>query len=86
MNGNISKEGITLDLEAMKSVGLGGCQLFQVGSYVAKGPVVYGSPEHLQLLKFAASEANRLDLDFAVHNCAGWSSSGGPHITPELGR
>ena len=31
MNGNISKEGITKDLEAMARVGIGGFQIFQVG-------------------------------------------------------
>lgn len=27
MNGNVSKEGITADLEAMKAIGLGGAQI-----------------------------------------------------------
>jgi hypothetical protein len=84
MNGNISKEGITLDLEAMKRAGVGGFQIFQAGRNVPKGPVDYGSPEHIQLIEFAISEANRLGLEFAMHNCPGWSSSGGPWITPEL--
>ena len=30
MNGNVSKEGITADLEAMKRIGLGGFEVFQV--------------------------------------------------------
>ncbi|HEY3245098.1 MAG TPA: glycosyl hydrolase, partial [Phycisphaerae bacterium] len=30
MNGNITKEGITADLEAMKQIGLGGAQIFNV--------------------------------------------------------
>ncbi len=81
MNGNISEVGITRDLEAMKRVGVGGFQIFQVGSGIPKGPIDYGSPEHFNLIKHAASEANRLDLEFAMHNCPGWSSSGGPWIT-----
>jgi len=84
MNGNISEIGITKDLEAMKRVGCSGFQLFQVGSGIVKGPVDYGSPQHLQLLQHAAREAARLELGFAMHNCPGWSSSGGPWITPEL--
>ena len=84
MNGNISAVGITRDMEAMKRVGVNGFQIFQVGSGIVKGPVDYGSPEHLQLVQHAAQEANRLGLEFAMHNCPGWSSSGGPWVTPQL--
>jgi hypothetical protein len=84
MNGNISEIGITRDLEAMKRVGVSGFQIFQVGTGIAKGPVNYGSPQHFALLRHAAREAGRLGLEFAMHNCPGWSSSGGPWIAPEL--
>jgi hypothetical protein len=84
MNGNISEIGITRDLEAMKRVGCSGFQIFQVGTGIPKGPVDYGSPQHIALLQHAAREAARLGLEFAMHNCPGWSSSGGPWITPEL--
>ena len=84
MNGNITADGITRDLEAMHRVGVGGFQIFQAGTGIPKGPVNYGSPEHLQLLQHAAKEADRLGLEFDIHNCPGWSSSGGPWITPEL--
>ncbi|KGO85941.1 hypothetical protein Q765_14020 [Flavobacterium rivuli WB 3.3-2 = DSM 21788] len=84
MNGNITKAGITLDLEAMKAVGLGGFQLFNAGTGITKGPVEYLSQEWLDLTQHAISEAQRLELEFAMHNCPGWSSSGGPWITPEM--
>ncbi len=84
MNGNITADGITRDLEAMHRAGAGGFQIFQVGSGIPKGPVAYASPEHLQLLEHAAKEAERLGLEFDLMNCPGWSSSGGPWITPEL--
>jgi hypothetical protein len=84
MNGNISEIGITRDLEAMKRVGVKAFHIFQVGAGIPKGPVEYGTPEHIQLLKHAAREADRLGLGFAMHNCPGWSSSGGPWIPPEL--
>ena len=35
------------------------------------------------MLKHAAAESERLGLQFGVHNCDGWSASGGPWITPE---
>ncbi len=85
MNGNVTKEGITLDLEAMKEIGLGGFQNFDAGTGIPKGPVVYLSPEWLKLKEHAIKEADRLGLEFGMHNCPGWSSSGGPWITPALG-
>ncbi|HVS73739.1 MAG TPA: glycosyl hydrolase [Phycisphaerae bacterium] len=84
MNGNVSKAGITLDLEAMKRMGLGGAHLAQVGSDIPKGPVPYDSPEMRDCVRFALSEADRLGLTLCMFNCPGWSSSGGPWITPEL--
>ncbi|HEY3243061.1 MAG TPA: glycosyl hydrolase, partial [Phycisphaerae bacterium] len=83
MNGNITKEGITADLEAMKQIGLGGAQIFNVSEDIPDGPVDFMSPEWRELLKHAVSEADRLGLKLCIHNCAGWSSSGGPWITPE---
>lgn len=83
MNGNITREGITADLEAMKSIGLGGAQIFNVSESIPEGPILYNSPDWRDLVHFAASEAKRLDLELCIHNCAGWSSSGGPWVTPE---
>ncbi len=83
MNGNISDVGISLDLEAMSRVGVIGFQMFQVGAGIPKGPIDYGSDEHMRLLFHAVKESERLGLEFVMHNCPGWSSSGGPWITPE---
>ncbi|HZY78764.1 MAG TPA: glycosyl hydrolase, partial [Cyclobacteriaceae bacterium] len=83
MNGNVTKEGITLDLESMARVGIGGVQNFDAGTGIPKGPIVYLSPGWLELKKHAIREAQRLGLEFTMHNCPGWSSSGGPWITPE---
>src|SRR5262245_46300684 len=83
MNGNITREGITADLEAMKQIGLGGAQIFNVSESIPPGPILYMSPEWLDLMRFAASEAQGLGLELCFHNCSGWSSSGGPWITPE---
>lgn len=82
MNGNVTKEGITADLEAMKRVGIGGAWVFHVDQGIPKGPVSHMSPAYLEMMKHAATVANKLGLELAMHNCAGWSSSGGPWITP----
>src|SRR5439155_16883429 len=83
MNGNVTPDGITRDLEAMARVGVGGVQMFDVGSGIPKGPIETLSPEWIRLVRHAVSEANRLGLSFTMHNCPGWSSSGGPWVTPE---
>lgn len=83
MNGNVTREGITADLEAMKQIGLGGAQIFNVSEGIPDGPVKFMSPEWRALVKHAATEAERVGIELCMHNCAGWSSSGGPWVTPE---
>jgi len=85
MNGNITKEGITADLEAMARVGVGGAQIFNAGEGIPHGTIQFNSPEWVGMVKHAAKEAQRLGLELCIHNCAGWSSSGGPWNTPEHG-
>ena len=85
MNGNVTKAGITADLEAMARVGVGGAQIFNAAEGIPHGPIQFNSPEWIDMVKHAAKEANRLGLELCIHNCAGWSSSGGPWNTPEHG-
>ena len=82
MNGNVTKEGITADLEAMQRVGIGGAQIFNPLEGIPDGPAPYMSAKWLDMFRFAASEAERLGMELCFHNCAGWSSSGGPWIKP----
>lgn len=84
MAGAVTKDGIIKDLQEMKKVGISGVQQFDVSVGMPIGPVKYLSDEWVELTKTAVDEANRLGLDYCIHNCAGWSSSGGPWITPEL--
>ena len=83
INGNVSKEGITADLEAMKQVGIQEAQIFNVEQSYPEGSASFMTPEWLECFRFAVSEAERLGLEIGFHNGAGWSSSGGPWITPE---
>ncbi|WP_158837340.1 glycosyl hydrolase [Polaribacter sp. L3A8] len=83
MSGNMSKVGLTKDLEAIADVGIGGIILFNVTHYVPKGKVIFNSDEHIEMTAHAAAECERLGLSFGVHNCDGWTSSGGPWVAPE---
>jgi hypothetical protein len=84
--GNITKEGITRDLEWMKRVGIAGVQLADVsfgwGQTVEK-KIEFGSPEWLDAVRHAASESQRLGLEMAIFSSPGWSLTGGPWVEPE---
>jgi len=88
MNGNLSKPGFTEDFKAMKEVGIGGAIFFHVHrrdkSYSSRGPVRFGSEEFYDTLVHAAAEAEKNNIEFGVHNADGWTSSGGPWVTPEM--
>jgi hypothetical protein len=83
LNGNVTKAGITADLEAMKKVGIQEAQIFNVNLRHPQGPAAYLNPQWLNLFRHAATEAQRLGLELAFHNGPGWSCSGGPWVTPE---
>ena len=82
MNGNVTKEGIDADLTSMRDIGLGGALMFDGSSDVPKGPVDYLSDQWLGLMTHMASKAEELGLNVGLHNAPGWSSSGGPWISP----
>jgi (4-O-methyl)-D-glucuronate---lignin esterase len=94
MGSNITREGITRDLEALQDAGFGGTILFSTADTctpwaraIANAPtpeVVAFTDPWWKLIRHAAEESRRLHLDFGIHNCPGYESSGGPWITPEL--
>lgn len=85
MDGLVTKESITADLEAFKEAGLGGVQNFQIGhqGLIGNPDVLIGSPEWKELMVWTLKECARLGLSFGTHNCPGWSSSAAPDVLPE---
>lgn len=83
MNGNLSAEGLTKDLEALADAGVGGALLFTLGRGIPPGPVPFNTDEFRRIVVHGAREAERLGLTFGLHNCDGWSSSGGPWVPIE---
>ncbi len=83
LNGNITKSGITADLEAMKRVGIGGVLIMEVDQGAPVGPVDFMGDKWRELFKHVVSEAKRLGLEVNMNNDAGWNGSGGPWIKPE---
>ncbi|MBC3758665.1 hypothetical protein H7U19_09645 [Hyunsoonleella sp. SJ7] len=86
LNGNnISKKGLTLDLEAIKEAGLQGIHLFNKAGrpYPNVKPIKILSPEWEDMIRHTADECKRLGLKFTMQNCPGWSMTGGPWVPVE---
>ena len=88
LSGNVSREGITKDLEWMHRIGIAGAMMFDgdMGApQIVPQRVTVLSKEWQSNLRFAAQEADRLDLEFSMAAAPGWSETGGPWVTPEMG-
>jgi len=83
MDGNLTREGITADLEAMRAAGLGGVVICEVNVGVPRGPVEFMSPAWRDLFKHVVREAERLGLEVTLNAGPGWTGSGGPWVKPE---
>lgn len=86
IGGNVNKEFLTTDLEAVKGAGFKGFHLFhgRGGAWPGVEPQIQTlSPQWDSLIGHVADEADRLDLKFTMQNCPGWAMSGGPWIQPE---
>lgn len=88
LNGEISEEGITKDLESMVEVGIKEVILMNVSTKLKTDKVMpvsvsILSPEWNELNRYALREAKRLNVGVNIANCPGWSLSGGPWIKPE---
>lgn len=85
INGNISKEGITADLESFQQAGIGGVLWMEVSGpwWAPEGEVEAASPQWHDAIQWAFRECRRLGLEFDLSVDFGYGS-GGPHITPEL--
>ena len=87
LNGSMSTEQITRDLEAMKRGGMRGGEIWDVAAAadpdgrVPAGPAFLG-PESIRLMVHAIHEADRLGLEIGVVASSGWNA-GGSWIPPE---
>src|SRR5258708_17875501 len=85
-NGNVTRAGITADLEAMQRAGIGGVIIMDVVERFAPPPGTanFMNAEWQELFRFAVSEAHRLGLEINMTNGPGWCGSSGAWITPEF--
>ncbi len=94
MGSNLSKEGIKNDLEALKQEGFNRTTMFSLADVttpwagqIGKSPtpeIVAWTEPWWKMVRYAAEESKKLGMDFGMFNGAGYESSGGTWITPEL--
>ncbi len=88
LNGCVTKEAITRDLEQMKAKGFGGALICdadgssQDGNDRAPHGPTFLSAEWRELYKHALCEADRLGLEMSLNIQSGWNL-GGPMVTPD---
>ena len=87
MDGNVSMDGITKDIEWMERAGIGGFHQFDAGG-IGMRPIVdetmpYNSPQWKVALHYALDLAAAKGMETAVASAPGWSSTGGPWVKPE---
>lgn len=83
MDGNLSKEGMTKDLESMVKSGIGYVVFLEVNVGVPRGEVDYLSEQWLGLFAHAEKECRRLNIGMTLGIGPGWSGSGGPWVKPD---
>lgn len=88
LNGNVTKQSITRDLEAMKEKGFSGASIVDAGGQdqrgngpVPEGPL-FGSPAWQELFQHAVKEAKRLGLELSLNIQSGWNL-GAPDVQPQ---
>lgn len=88
LNGNVTKEAITRDLEEMKAKGFGGALICdadgssQDGNARAPHGPTFFSPAWRELYKHTLREADRLGLEMSLNIQSGWNL-GGPMVAAE---
>ena len=94
MGSNVTKEGIIKDLDWFKEVGIGSATIFGMADICTPwatriencptGQLVAFTPEWWALVRFACEEAEKRGIELGIHNCPGYTSTGGPWIPPRL--
>ena len=88
MNGNISKEGIKLDLDWMHSVGLGGFDTIDASlstPQVVPHRIIYMTPEWDSDFLYASKLGEQFGMEESINSSPGWSETGGPWVAPSEG-
>ena len=80
MDGNMSNQGITADLESMKAAGIGSVLFMEVNLGIPRGKVDFMSEEWMNLFTHVVRESERLGIAITLGVGPGWTGSGGPWV------
>ena len=80
MDGNLSRKGMTKDLESMKIAGITNVIFLEVNVGLPRGTVDFLSDEWQELFKHAVVECTRLGIKMTLGIGPGWTGSGGPWV------
>ena len=87
MDGEVSLDGIKKDLEWMDAVGIAGFHQFDAGGVnmpkAAPFKRPYLSESWKEAFRYAVAKADSLEMEMTVASAPGWSSTGGPWVSPE---
>jgi len=84
MDGNLSREAMTRELEAMKEAGIGWALFLEVNVGVPRGQVGFLSQKWQELFEHAVKEGERLGIKIIMGSGPGWAGSGGPFQKSKL--
>ena len=94
MGCNVTREGIVRDLDWFRETGVTTATIFGMADIctpwatpIADSPgagLVAFTPEWWKLVRFACEEAEKRGIELGLHNCPGYTSTGGPWIPPRL--
>ena len=94
MGCNVTKEGIVKDLDWFKETGIGAATIFGMADVcspwatkIRNSPtdgLLAFTPEWWAFVRFACEEAKKRGIELGLHNCPGYTSTGGPWIPPRL--
>lgn len=96
INDNVSKEGISKDLEAMARIGIGRAYIGHIYNHEERsvstpvstskntpvGDVKFMSDAWWEAVQWAVKEGGRCGIEIGFFNSPGWSQSGGPWVKP----
>ncbi|MBO4286770.1 MAG: hypothetical protein J5985_01215 [Kiritimatiellae bacterium] len=90
----VTREGIVKDLDWFKETGIGAATIFGMADVCSpwatsipgspsQGLIAF-TPEWWSFVRFACEEAEKRGIELGLHNCPGYTSTGGPWIPPHL--
>ena len=87
LDGNVTQDGISADLQWMHRVGIAGVENFEaafVTPRVTERRLIYMSAPWSDAFRHAVTLSEQLGMDFGIASGPGYSAAGGPWVTPAL--